>query len=79
MLEFKGLKCMGKNPSKAKVLYIDVQEETGFLKEMAEAMSSYFIQQGHTLENKINSILTLFFFNIILFYTIFYRFIKKRA
>lgn len=45
-MEFRGLKCMEKNVTKAKVLYAKVEEETGILQKMADQISAYFVQQG---------------------------------
>lgn len=49
VMELKGLKCMQKNFTKAKVLYIDVQEKSGLLQKIVEEMRSYFIQKGFKL------------------------------
>lgn len=45
-IELKGLKCMGNNPTKARILFIDVHEKTGFLQKMSDAISDFFIRKG---------------------------------
>ncbi|KAJ8681230.1 hypothetical protein QAD02_017017 [Eretmocerus hayati] len=46
VIEFKGLKTMESDPTKARVLYMQVHEESGFLQRISDAISDHFIQQG---------------------------------
>lgn len=46
IIELRGLKCMEKDPSKARVLYINVHEKTGFFKKMADSINDHFVEQG---------------------------------
>ncbi|XP_058791684.1 activating signal cointegrator 1 complex subunit 1-like isoform X2 [Phymastichus coffea] len=45
-LELKGLRCMEKDPSKARILYINVHEESGLFQKMSNSINDYFIEQG---------------------------------
>ncbi|OXU19013.1 hypothetical protein TSAR_015622 [Trichomalopsis sarcophagae] len=53
-IEFRGLKCMERNSTKAKVLYAKVQEETGQLQKIADQISKYFVQQGFSRKEHDN-------------------------
>jgi hypothetical protein len=42
----KGVECMNDDPSKVNILYVKPHDEKGYLQELVQQVSDYFIDQG---------------------------------
>lgn len=45
-IEFRGIKCMQSNVAKARVLYLEVHEESGHLQKMSDAIFEHILERG---------------------------------